>query len=219
MPRNYPEVLPGCGVRMRWPDSRHKTFDPESLEQTLAEVREVLESSGADIRAGLYKDILLNALETKDDDLDILDLKVINRAVAEFRYAARIFKPYRGTRKVSIFGSARTPEDDPYYASAVELGRRLAETGHMVITGAASGIMRAGIEGAGPDKSFGVNILLPFEASPSGAFKGDPKLITFRYFFTRKIFFVMEAHACVLFPGGFGTHDEGFEVLTLLQTG
>ncbi len=188
-------------------------------EDALSEAREILTSDRQDLRYLLYRDILLNALKCKRDDLDILDLKVIHRAVAEFRHAARIFKPYRGVRKVSIFGSARQRRGSPYYELAVELGRLLVEKGYMVITGAADGIMRAGIEGAGPENSFGVNILLPFEKGPTELLKDDPKVVSFRYFFTRKVFFVMEASAVALFPGGFGTNDEGFEVLTLLQTG
>ncbi len=167
----------------------------------------------------LYKEILLNALKTKRDQLDRLDLKVLSRAMAEFRYAARVFKPYRHIRKVSIFGSARTPENDPVYQMAVDFSRMLAEDEYMVITGAAEGIMKAGNVGAGRDKSFGVNILLPFEQSANVVIDDDPKLITFKYFFTRKLFFLMEAHAVALFPGGFGTQDEGFETLTLVQTG
>jgi uncharacterized protein (TIGR00730 family) len=120
---------------------------------------------------------------------------------------------------VSIFGSARIGQDTLSYKQAAGLGKVLAENGFMVITGAADGIMRAGIEGAGAKNSFGVNILLPFEEGPNQLIKDDPKVMRFKYFFVRKIFFVMEAHAIVLFPGGFGTHDEGFEVLTLLQTG
>ena len=151
--------------------------------------------------------------------LDILDLKVINRAVAEFRHAACVFKPYRNVRKVSIFGSARVTKGSPYYELAVKFGHLAVEKGFMVITGAAGGIMTAGIEGAGPKNSFGVNILLPHGEGISQVIQDDPKVIKFKYFFTRKIFFVMEADAVALFPGGFGTHDEGFEVLTLLQTG
>ena len=179
---------------------------------------EVLRSDATDLRSLLYKDIVFNALKCRRDELDILDLKMINRAVAEFRYAARVFKPYRHLRKVSIFGSARVGEDDPYFKMAADFGKQLAEAGFMVITGAADGIMRAGIEGAGAENSFGVNILLPFE-KPSSIIRDDPKIVRFKYFFTRKVFFVMEADAFALFPGGFGTHDEGFEVLTLLQTG
>jgi hypothetical protein len=144
---------------------------------------------------------------------------VINRALSEVRYAARVFKPYRHTRKVSIFGSARTPEDDPSYQMAVTFAKMLADNDYMVITGAADGIMKAGNVGAGKEKSFGVNILLPFEQAPNEVVAADPKLITFKYFFTRKLFFLMEAHAVALFPGGFGTQDEGFETLTLVQTG
>ncbi len=191
----------------------------ENIEDALRAAREILTTDRQDLRSLLYRDILVNALKCKRDELDILDLKVINRAVAEFRHAARVFKPYRGTRKVSIFGSAREKKGSPSYEQAVKLGRMLATEGFMVITGAADGIMRAGIEGAGPENSFGVNILLPFEKGPAKIIQDDPKVVNFRYFFTRKVFFVMEGDAVALFPGGFGTHDEGFEVLTLLQTG
>ena len=192
---------------------------PENLDDALEAARVILTTEGQDLRSMLYRDILLNALKCKRDDLDILDLKVINRAVAEFRHAARVFKPYRGVRKVSIFGSAREKKGSPYYEEAVQLGRSLAQKGFMVITGAAEGIMRAGVEGAGAENSFGVNILLPFEKGPNQVLHDDPKVVRFKYFFVRKVFFVMEADAVALFPGGFGTHDEGFEVLTLLQTG
>ena len=191
----------------------------DNLEDTLRMIQEILAANRKDLRSLLYKDIILNALKCKRDELDILDLKVINRAVAEFRHAACIFKPYRMVRKVSIFGSARVTGESPYYHLAMKFGRLLVENGFMVITGAAEGIMRAGIEGAGPRNSFGVNILLPFERGPTSIIRDDPKVVRFKYFFTRKIFFVMEADAMALFPGGFGTHDEGFEVLTLLQTG
>ena len=191
----------------------------ETPEDVLREVTEICSSGTGGLTSRLYQEILMNALKFKRDELETLDLKIINRAMDEFRYAARTFKPYRGTRKVSIFGSARTLEDDPYYQMAVTFSKRLVEDGFMVITGAADGIMKAGIVGAGADKSFGVNILLPHEQGPNELIAGDPKLITFRYFFTRKLFFLMEAHAVALFPGGFGTQDEGFETLTLLQTG
>ena len=190
----------------------------DTIEDILQEVKEISEFEGRDLRQWLYREILLNALKCKRDELDILDLKMISRAVDEFRYAARVFKPYRSLRKVSIFGSARVPEGEPHYELAARFGRLMTEQGFMTITGAASGIMKAGIDGAGAENSFGVNILLPFE-SPNSVMQNDPKLVTFRFFFTRKIFFVMEADACALFPGGFGTQDEGFEVLTLLQTG
>lgn len=182
-------------------------------------VQEVLADPDPDLAGRLYRDLVVNALKCRRDALDILDLKVLNRSMAEFRYAARVFKPYRSRRKVSIFGSARTPEDDPHYRFAVDFARGLAQAGFMVITGAADGIMKAGNAGAGADNSFGVNILLPFESGANPVIGDDPKLITFKYFFTRKVFFLMEASAVALFPGGFGTHDEGFETLTLIQTG
>jgi predicted Rossmann-fold nucleotide-binding protein len=187
-------------------------------EEILREAKDVTEFEGRDLRQWLYREILLNALKTKKDELDILDLKVISRTMDEFRYAARVFKPYRSIRKVSIFGSARVPEGEPHYKLASDFGHLMTEQGFMAITGAASGIMKAGIDGAGEENSFGVNILLPFE-TPTTVMQDDPKSISFRFFFTRKLFFVMEADACGLFSGGFGTQDEGFEVMSLLQTG
>jgi len=191
----------------------------ESHDSVLSEIEEIFSAGRRDLSDVLHREILMNALKVKRANLDLLDLKVLSRSMAEFRYAARVFKPYRHERKVSIFGSARTPEDDPYYKMAVEFAKMLAENNFMVITGAADGIMKAGNVGAGAEKSFGVNILLPFEQAPNEVIGDDPKLITFKYFFTRKLFFLMEAHAVALFPGGFGTHDEGFETLTLVQTG
>ena len=135
------------------------------------------------------------------------------------RYAFAVFEPYRAARKAAIFGSARTRRDDPLYAQTVALARELADADWMVITGAGPGIMEAGIEGAGAANSFGVSIRLPFEAATTQFLADDPKLVSFRYFFTRKVTFVKEAHAFVLLPGGFGTLDEGFELLTLVQTG
>ena len=189
------------------------------LEDVLNQVSGIFNPGKNNLRSRLYRELIINALKFKRDELNILDLKVMNRAMSEFRYASRVFKPYRGMRKVSIFGSARTPENDPYYKAAVEFSRFLVQEGFMVITGAADGIMKAGNVGAGAEKSFGANILLPTENGSNEIIADDPKLITFRYFFTRKLFFIMEAHAVALFPGGFGTHDEGFEALTLLQTG
>ena len=191
----------------------------DTLAEVLAEVERIYRQSEEGLAEHLYRELLLNSLKCKRDDLDLLDLKVIRRALSEFRYAARVFKPYRKTRKVSIFGSARTRQDDPHFQMAVEFARLLAENAFMVITGAAEGIMKAGNIGAGAANSFGVNILLPFEQSANDVILDDPKLISFKYFFTRKVFFLMEAHAVALFPGGFGTHDEGFEALTLIQTG
>jgi uncharacterized protein (TIGR00730 family) len=147
------------------------------------------------------------------------DVKLLATAMRELRYCLKVFAGYRGRRKVTVFGSARTKADHPAYRSAVEFGERMAAAGFMVITGAASGIMEAGHVGAGRDNSFGVNILLPFEQGANPVIHGDPKLMNMRYFFTRKLIFVKESDAVALFPGGFGTHDEAFETLTLIQTG
>src|SRR3989441_2836042 len=147
------------------------------------------------------------------------DVKLLNTALKELRYAFKVFAPYRHRRKVTVFGSARLPADHPAYQQAVIFGRRIAEAGFMVITGAASGIMEAGHVGAGRESSIGVNILLPFEQDANAVIAGDIKLMHLKYFFTRKLLFVKESDAVALFPGGFGTQDEGFEVLTLVQTG
>jgi len=194
----------------------NKTFDHETVIKSAAEV---LKSDSQDLRNSLHQDLILNALKCKRDDLDILDLKVINRALSEFRHAARIFKPYRHMKKVTIFGSARVTPENPDYQIAEVFGKEAARAGYMIISGGAGGIMQAGIEGAGLTNCFGVNILLPFEKESQRLLRHTPRSINFKYFFTRKIFFVMEADAIVIFPGGFGTHDECFEVLTLLQTG
>jgi hypothetical protein len=135
------------------------------------------------------------------------------------RYALKTFVPYTAARKISIFGSARTPEGHPDYQAAVEFARRIGEHGWMVITGAGDGIMKAGHGGAGREASFGVAIRLPFEQKTNEIIAADAKLVNFKYFFTRKLMFIKEASAVALFPGGFGTQDEGFEALTLVQTG
>jgi uncharacterized protein (TIGR00730 family) len=147
------------------------------------------------------------------------DLKILNRALKELRYAFKIFAPYSSVRKVSIFGSTHIKEHDPYYALAKELAARFAQEGYMVITGAGPGIMQAGHEGAGRPKSFGVNIRLPAAQKANRFIQDDAKLMSFHFFFTRKLMFVKEADAVVIFPGGFGTHDELTESLTLAQTG
>ena len=147
------------------------------------------------------------------------DLKILSRTLRELRYAFKVFSPYRHTRKVTMFGSARTRPDQPAYQQAVDFGHTMAAHGWLVITGAASGIMEAGHAGAGRDHSMGLNILLPFEQDVNPIIAGDRKLVYMKYFFTRKLMFVKESDACCLMPGGFGTLDEGLEVLTLLQTG
>lgn len=147
------------------------------------------------------------------------DLKILSRTLRELRYAFKVFRPFRRRRKLTIFGSARTNPDHPEYQAAVELGQRMAKHGWMVITGAGGGIMEAGHRGAGREASLGLNIMLPFEQSANPYIEGDPKLVTMKYFFTRKLMFVKECSAVVCLPGGFGTLDEAMETLTLMQTG
>ena len=147
------------------------------------------------------------------------DVKLLSTALKELRYCLKVFSAYRRRRKVTVFGSARTRPDHPTFKAAAEFGARMVAEGFMVITGAASGIMEAGHLGAGAANSIGINIMLPFEQSANPVIANDPKLMHLKYFFTRKLLFVKETDAVVLFPGGFGTLDEGFEALTLVQTG
>lgn len=153
------------------------------------------------------------------DRIDRGDLKILARTIRELRYAFKVFAGYRNKRKVTVFGSARTPTDAPAYVQAMELGKAMADRQWLVVTGAASGIMEAGHRGAGRENSMGLNIMLPFEQSSNEFIRDDPKLVNMKYFFTRKLMFVKECDAVVCLPGGFGTLDEGLEVLTLLQTG
>jgi hypothetical protein len=167
----------------------------------------------------LIGEILATSMKLLRDKTNRGDVKLIDKSLKELRYALKVFAPYRDTHKVSIFGSARTPESHPDYAQAAAFGKQMAAAGWMVITGAGGGIMAAGHGGAGAEPSFGLAIRLPFEQATNTFIANDPKLISFRYFFTRKLMFVRSSHAIVCFPGGFGTMDEGFEVLTLVQTG
>lgn len=153
------------------------------------------------------------------EDIDRLDWKILTASLQDMERAFQVFYPYRHVRKVTIFGSARIAPDTPEYKFAAEFARYLTQQGFMVMTGAGGGIMEAGHLGAGPEKSFGLNIQLPFEQGANPYIEGDPKLIDFKYFFTRKLFFLRESDAIALFPGGFGTQDEAFECLTLCQTG
>lgn len=165
------------------------------------------------------REMLHTALKLIGDGADMGELKLVSTSLKELRYALKVFRPYRDIKKISIFGSARTPVDHPDYLAAVDFSRHMAKAGWMVITGAGDGIMRAGHHGADRAASFGVSISLPFETSANDIITGDPKLIDFKYFFTRKLTFMWMSHAIALFPGGFGTQDEGFEALTLIQTG
>ncbi len=163
--------------------------------------------------------VIVTALNIARDRMSVADLKLINRSIKEMRFSAKVFAPFQHLRKVAIFGSARTPSDAPDYKVAKDFAREMVAHNFMVITGGGDGIMGAAQRGAGRADSFGLNIRLPAEQRANEIIEGDPKLITLNYFFIRKLNFVKEAHAFALFPGGFGTLDETFEVLTLMQTG
>ncbi len=193
--------------------------DPElaSLLSALVERAETV--YGPANGPGFLRDILATCLRFAGPETSRAELKLIQGALRDMRRAFRAFAPYRDVRKVAVFGSARTEPGTADWEQARRFSERIVERGWMVITGAGGGIMAAAQGGAGRDSSFGVNIRLPFEQDANPVIAGDPKLVNFRYFFTRKVTFIKEAHALVLFPGGFGTHDEGFETLTLIQTG
>lgn len=167
----------------------------------------------------LIAEIKQNADKLARDNAAVGDVKILARVLKELRYAFKIFTPYRQHRKVTVFGSARTKTDHPSYQQSVEFGRRMASLGWMVLTGAGGGIMEGAHVGAGRDMAMGVNIMLPFEQAANPIIFNDHKLINLKYFFTRKLLFVKEVSAIALFPGGFGTQDECFETLTLVQTG
>lgn len=179
----------------------------------------LLTDLGASKDLRISSSFLAEVLGLIADQPDTLDLKIAAAAVAEMRDAFAMFGPYKGVRKVTIFGSARTRPDDPLYDQALRAARRLAEVGWMVVTGAGPGIMEAGMRGAGRDHSIGVSIRLPFEAAANSTIVDDDKHVAMKYFFTRKLMLVKESSAFVCLPGGFGTLDETFELLTLTQTG
>ena len=182
-------------------------------------VHELIHQAGPGSNADLAEELIVTALKVHMDQLDRGDMKILNTAMKELRQSLKVFEPFRAVRKVALFGSARTPRNSSDFQIAEKFAKGIVQKGWMVITGAASGIMQAGNEGAGHKKSFGLNIQLPFEQEANPVMIQDPKLVTFKYFFTRKLMFLRESHATVLCPGGFGTHDEGFETLTLIQTG
>jgi len=199
------------------PQSRRYQLQNVAANRLIAEL---VETAGVPPdKRGLVQQMLTTVLKLHEDGAPTGDLRITNAALKELRYAYKVFAPYRGVRKVTVFGSARTPQADPSADVARRFGRRMVETGWMVVTGAGAGIMGAAQEGAGAEQSFGLNIRLPFEQEANLWIASDPKLITFKYFFTRKLFLVKEAHAFALLPGGFGTLDEALEVLTLMQTG
>ncbi len=197
--------------------TRQRSGQPK--DEVLQQLGALLDAPDDDLHAALIKELVAGIIKLHESRLDVLDVKIVNRAVKELRHAFGVFRDYRDRYKVSIFGSARTLPDDPNYQLAYQFAQRIVQEGFMVISGGADGIMRAAQEGAGREHSFGVNIMLPFEQGPNTTIADDPKLITFKYFFTRKLMFQKEANAIALFPGGFGTQDEGFEILTLAQTG
>jgi len=198
---------------------RYELRDPQLnrlIDELIGRAEEVYgDRAGAD----LVRQMVVSALRLMRDDASTGDLKLINSALKELRHSFHVFAPYKHVRKVAVFGSARTEPGHPDWEQARSFAERMVTEGWMLITGAGHGIMGAAQGGAGRGASFGVNIRLPLEQEANLVIAGDPKLINFRYFFTRKLVFVKEAHAIVLFPGGFGTHDEGFEALTLMQTG
>lgn len=187
--------------------------------QLISEIDAFIEKAGKTDNGDLYRDMIITLFRMIDDGAERGNLKVVNTALREMRYGFKVFNSYSAVRKIAIFGSARTTSDDPAYKMATEFARRLVEEGFMVITGGGPGIMEAAQAGAGKYNSFGLNISLPFEQKANPYIFEDPKLLNFKYFFTRKLFFVKESSGIVLFPGGFGTMDEGFESITLVQTG
>ncbi len=191
----------------RFEDTDDDELLPESEERRTKEINRLLDQ------------IRETADKLQRDAASRGDLKLLARSLKELRYAFKVFTPYRYMRKLTIFGSARTTPDHPNYVAAAAFAERMAQDGWLVITGAGSGIMEAGHRGAGRENSMGLNIMLPFEQQANPIIHGDDKLVNMKYFFTRKLMFVKECDAVVCLPGGFGTLDEAFEVLTLVQTG
>ena len=194
----------------------HLTRQNGPVDEAIERLLELAEGIG---RPAYVREMILAALKAGQEDDESADLKLMNTTLKEMRFTSKIFGPYRNKRKVTVFGSARTRPEEPIYEMANLFGRKLAEAGYMVITGGGGGIMQAANEGAGLEHSFGVNIRLPFEQRPNPVIEGNPRLITYKYFFNRKVAFLKEADAVALFPGGFGTLDEAMETLTLVQTG
>jgi uncharacterized protein (TIGR00730 family) len=183
------------------------------------ELRAILDQLGVEQDRDVLFEVLVSAVRLAGDHADRLDLKITSATLKEMRTAFRAFAPYRDVPKVTIFGSARTLPTDPSYAQARDFAQHMASQGWMVVTGAGPGIMAAGMEGAGREHAFGVNIRLPFEQQANAFIAGDEKLISMKYFFTRKLMLMKESLGFVSLPGGFGTLDETMELLTLVQTG
>jgi len=194
---------------------RYRTGSAE-LDSAIADL---VAATGRREDRDLIAEMLVSTVRLAREEVGRGDLKLLNSALKELRNSLAVFEPYQGIRKATVFGSARIAEGDPAYAAARDFGAAMAARDWMVMTGAGPGIMAAGLEGAGRDRSFGINIELPFEASANEFIVDDPKLVDFKYFFTRKVTFMRESHGYALLPGGFGTMDEAFELLTLMQTG
>jgi uncharacterized protein (TIGR00730 family) len=182
-------------------------------------VNELLELSAGRPNRDLLRDILVTGLALGNIDASRLDLKIAASALAEMGKAFELFAPFRGIPKLTMFGSARTSVSDPLYAQAVDMAARMAHERWMVVTGAGPGIMAAGTQGAGSDMALGVEIRLPFETTSHPELAAGGRLVEMRYFFTRKLMLMKESAGFAVLPGGFGTLDECFELLTLLQTG
>lgn len=182
-------------------------------------VKKLVQDWGAEKSAGFIEEMITTALKIARDEMTVADLKLINRSAKEMRSAAKIFAPFKHLRKVVVFGSARSARDSPDCKMATDFACEMVKLGFMLIAGGNEGIMGAVQRGAGRAHSFALGVRLPSEQRPDEPTEGDPKLVTLNYFFTRKLSFVKEAHAFALLPGGFGTLDEAFEVLTLMQTG
>jgi hypothetical protein len=184
-----------------------------------ARIRRLIQDWAPQKSSALIEEMIATALKIARDELTVADLKLINRSAKEMRAAAKVFAPFKHLRKVVVFGSARSADDSSNYKMATDFSCEMVKQGFMLIAGGNEGIMGAVHRGAGRAHSFALNIRLPSERRVTEFVENDPKLVTLNYFFTRKLSFVKEAHAFALFPGGFGTMDEAFEVLTLMQTG
>lgn len=182
-------------------------------------IKALINEAGDIHHTELIHEMIIAALKAGQDTDYLADLKLLSNTMKEMRYTTQVFAPYRNRKKVTIFGSARTEPHEPAYQKCVRFSRQLAKQGYMIITGGGGGIMQAGNEGAGSENSFAVNIRLPFEQMPNPVMLKNPRLITYKYFFNRKVAFVKETDAVAVFPGGFGTLDEAMEVFTLIQTG
>ena len=183
------------------------------------EIEKLVVEFGGKTEPGYVTQMIKSALEISKSDVSSLDAKIAASALREMQQAFKMMAPFRDRKKVTIFGSARTSKGDPLFDRTAQISREFAERGWMVVTGAGPGIMEAGMVGAGRENSIGVSIRLPFETAANEVIQGDTKFVSMRYFFTRKLMLVKESHAFICMPGGFGTLDEMFELLTLIQTG